>query len=281
MRILFLAMMLGCSAMAAAQAPASASGAHRLFFDWGKPELTRDAQATLDEVAAAYVQTKPGQVLIHGHSDRSGPEAVNLRASRRRAEAVRDYLAAHGVPRAAMAVTAHGESRPIIPTEDGVREAQNRRVEIVFRGSSSASAIGAHSATVIGSDGSRAGAVSLTETAADAWLSIDVSGLPPGTHGIHLHSVGRCNAPDFASAGPHWNPASRQHGLENPQGHHSGDLPNAPVGPDGRFFKVVEIPLGSLDVDGVALVIHAQPDDNRTDPSGNSGARIACAAFTP
>lgn len=101
----------------------------RVFFDWSKPELTRDAQATLDEVVAAYRQ-KPGRVTVAGHADRSGPAAVNLAASRRRAEAVKAWLVARGVPAVAIEVAGHGESRPIVPTEDGVREAQNRRVEI-------------------------------------------------------------------------------------------------------------------------------------------------------
>jgi OOP family OmpA-OmpF porin len=106
---------------------------YRIFFDWGEPELTRDARATLDEVAAAYGRLKPNRIEIAGHTDRSGSRAVNLAASRRRVEAARSYLAAQGVSAGAMAISAHGETRPIIPTEDGVREAQNRRVEITFR----------------------------------------------------------------------------------------------------------------------------------------------------
>jgi OmpA-OmpF porin, OOP family len=103
-----------------------------VFFDWGKPELTRDGEAVLQEAVAAYRQSRPGRVHVAGHTDRSGPAAVNLAASRRRAEAVRDRLIALGIPAAAITVTAFGESRPIVPTEDGVREAQNRRVEIRF-----------------------------------------------------------------------------------------------------------------------------------------------------
>jgi len=256
----------------------------RVFFDWSKPELTRDAQTILDEVAAAYQQARPDRVIIGGHSDRSGPAGANIAASRRRAEAVRDYLVAKGVPGSAITVAAYGESRPIVPTEDGVREMQNRRVEIGFYGmtasASPPSVVGAHSAAMIRADGSRAGAVSLTESGDKAWLAIDASGLPPGIHGMHVHAVGRCDVPDFASAGPHWNPTDRKHGLENPEGHHAGDVQNATINADGRLYKVVEIPRGAMDQDGFALVIHADPDDHRTDPSGNSGARIACAAFT-
>lgn len=278
MRLVTLAIALGVS-VAGTQLTAAASGSFLVFFDWGKPDITRDAEAQLNEVATAYAQMKPSRIIITGHSDRSGPAAVNLRASRRRAEAVRAHLIDRGVPREIMRVEAMGEAQPIVPTEDGVREAQNRRVEIHFDSSLAASAIGARSAVATRADGSRAGAVSLTENSAGAWLSVDLSGLPPGAHGMHLHAIGRCDPPDFTSAGPHWNPASRQHGLENPRGHHSGDLSNATVGADGRLFAVVPIAHGSIDADGVALVIHAAPDDHRTDPSGNSGARIACAAL--
>lgn len=105
----------------------------RIFFDWGKPELTRDARATLDEVATAYQERKPNRIEIAGHADRSGSAAVNRAASRRRAEAARAYLAGKGIPVDAMAISGLGESQTIVPTEDGVREAQNRRVEISFR----------------------------------------------------------------------------------------------------------------------------------------------------
>jgi OOP family OmpA-OmpF porin len=121
------------SLVSSAQLSGSASGTYMVFFDWGKPDLNRDAEATLEEVATVYVQTRPSRVLVIGHSDRSGPGAANLRASRRRAEAVRDHLADRGVPRVVMTVEALGESQPIVATEDGVREGQNRRVEIVFR----------------------------------------------------------------------------------------------------------------------------------------------------
>jgi OOP family OmpA-OmpF porin len=104
----------------------------RIFFDWGKPELTRDAEATLQEVLAAFRQAQPALVQVAGHSDRSGPAGINLAASRRRAEAVKSFLIANGIPAGRIAVSAFGESRPIVPTQDGVREAQNRRVEIRF-----------------------------------------------------------------------------------------------------------------------------------------------------
>jgi outer membrane protein OmpA-like peptidoglycan-associated protein len=114
-------------------APSSAEEQpYRVFFDWGKPELTRDAQTILGDVVKAYQSRQPKLIFIAGFTDRSGPPAVNLAASRKRAEAVKAWLAEHGIPASAMTVSAYGESRPIVPTEDGVREVQNRRVEIAF-----------------------------------------------------------------------------------------------------------------------------------------------------
>ena len=121
------------AAIAALAAPASAQAQpFRLFFDWGKPEITRDGQAILGDVVTAYQAQHPAHVTIAGHTDRSGSAAFNLAASRKRADAVRDYLAAKGIPASVMTVSAYGESQPIVATEDGVREVQNRRVEIRF-----------------------------------------------------------------------------------------------------------------------------------------------------
>lgn len=118
-------------------------------------------------------------------------------------------------------------------------------------------------------------------------VSVTASGLRSGTYGLHVHAVGRCDAPDFTSAGPHWNPTMRQHGSQNPQGPHRGDLPNLIVGANGQGEIAFTIPDarisggvgGMLDADGAAIVVHAGPDDYRTDPSGNSGARIGCGVF--
>jgi superoxide dismutase, Cu-Zn family len=118
-------------------------------------------------------------------------------------------------------------------------------------------------------------------------INVEAEELPPGTYATHVHAVGRCDPPGFESAGPHWNPTERQHGSQNPQGQHLGDLPNLLVGADGQGSFELTIGgarlsgggRGLLDRDGSALVIHAGPDDYRTDPSGNSGARIACGVF--
>ena len=118
-------------------------------------------------------------------------------------------------------------------------------------------------------------------------VRIEAAGLAPGVYGVHVHTVGRCDPPGFDSAGPHWNPTARQHGAQNPQGPHLGDLPNLQAGTDGAGsveFTITGARLtgGSnamLDADGSAILVHAGPDDYRTDPSGNSGARIACGVF--
>jgi Cu-Zn family superoxide dismutase len=120
-------------------------------------------------------------------------------------------------------------------------------------------------------------------------ISVTVKGLSPGEHGIHIHSVGKCEPPDFLSAGPHFNPTNKKHGLNNPEGPHSGDLPNLVVGEDGsavyeQVTDRVTLTAGELslfDEDGSALIIHAGPDDQITDPAGNSGARLLCGVITP
>jgi Cu-Zn family superoxide dismutase len=126
------------------------------------------------------------------------------------------------------------------------------------------------------------GTLSLVNGTGGLVLTGVVRGLPPGVHGIHLHTIGRCE-PAFDAAGGHWNPMRRMHGTQNPQGPHLGDMPNITVGPDSSATVRVTTTGGTLrgtdpllDADGAAVVIHAGADDYRTDPSGNSGARIAC-----
>jgi len=115
-------------------------------------------------------------------------------------------------------------------------------------------------------------------------LTLRASKLPPGTHGFHIHAVGKCEGPDFKTAGGHFNPTGKQHGLENPLGPHAGDMPNLVVAADGTasasvLLKSVTLGGGNASLfheGGTSLVIHAGPDDMKTDPAGNSGARIAC-----
>ncbi len=135
--------------------------------------------------------------------------------------------------------------------------------------------------------GQSVGAARLDELRGGVHIVLEMTGMPPGDHGVHIHAVGKCDPPAFATAGPHFNPGGRQHGTLNPQGAHAGDLPNITVGADGRgrLETVSErISLGGdatslFDADGSALVVHAQPDDFKTDPAGNAGARIACGVI--
>jgi Cu-Zn family superoxide dismutase len=131
-------------------------------------------------------------------------------------------------------------------------------------------------------NGESAGTATASPVDGQTMITLNVEGLPPGPHGVHVHMTGRCDPPTFASAGGHWNPSGAQHGLENPQGQHAGDMPNLTVGADGR--GALEHRLegafdGLLDADGSAFVVHASADDQRTDPSGDSGDRIACGVF--
>ena len=173
-----------------------------------------------------------------------------------------------------------------------------RRVSLLFAVvalSACASAIeptGGAAVPLVNASGQSIGTVRAWQTAGGVSFHVAASGLPHGLHGIHVHSVGRCDPPDFASASGHWNPAGKKHGLSNPAGPHAGDLPNVEVAANGVLGATVTLaganlfaPPGTtgalLDADGAALVIHAQADDNVTDPSGNSGARIACAVIRP
>lgn len=137
------------------------------------------------------------------------------------------------------------------------------------------------------SQGRDVGKVTLEQHDKTVEVDVEVHGLPAGTHGIHFHAVGSCTPPDFASAGGHFNPTNMHHGLANPAGPHAGDLPNLVTGADGKAdieFTNDRIILLSgansvFDADGTAVVIHASADDQRSDPSGNSGARIACGVI--
>ncbi len=132
------------------------------------------------------------------------------------------------------------------------------------------------------------GTANFWEDAGGVRILAQVQGIPPGTHGIHLHAVGKCDPPEFTTAGGHFNPGNRKHGLRSPEGPHAGDLPNLQVAADGKgrmeyVTKLVTLaagPTSLFDADGTAVVVHAGADDEVSDPAGNSGGRIACGVLT-
>lgn len=138
--------------------------------------------------------------------------------------------------------------------------------------------------------GRTVGYATLVETGQGTKVFVEVYDLPPGRHGIHIHGCAQCDPPDFATAGWHFNPFGKKHGLKNPEGAHLGDLPNLEAGPDGKgrleatvpdLELVAFTPTAVIKTIGTALVIHADPDDETTDPTGNSGERIACGVILP
>lgn len=142
------------------------------------------------------------------------------------------------------------------------------------------------SASLALADGTPAGTVELLSNGGNLSLKIAVTGIPEGTHGFHLHTTGECTPPDFTSAGGHLNPAGKEHGHENPAGSHMGDLPNLEVAADGTASTTADLGSGDqsvidslFDADGTAVVVHADADDYRTDPTGNAGSRLACGVL--
>ncbi len=139
-------------------------------------------------------------------------------------------------------------------------------------------------ATLQMADGTEAGTATATAANDGIRISLTAMGLESGERGAHIHMTGTCEGPSFESAGSHWNPTDDQHGLENPEGQHAGDMPNLTIAEDGTGTLEYTLEGGTfdglLDADGSAMVIHAGRDDQRTDPSGDSGSRIACGTFS-
>lgn len=141
-------------------------------------------------------------------------------------------------------------------------------------------------AKLVHADGTPAGTARLVAMPDHVMLHLSLTGIAPGVHGVHLHMVGKCEGPGFTTAGGHLNPAGHQHGMENPAGSHLGDLPNVTADAAGKVesrfgLKLARATLEQalFDPDGTAVVVHAAADDYKTDPSGNSGARIACGVL--
>lgn len=142
----------------------------------------------------------------------------------------------------------------------------------------------AATATLRNGEGKDVGRAELTQTPAGVLIRLSVKGLPAGEHAFHVHAVGKCEPP-FTSAGGHFNPDNRKHGLMAPDGHHAGDMPNLHVPSSGDLeVEVVNAaitlergkPNSVFDSDGSALIIHAGKDDYKSDPTGEAGGRIAC-----
>jgi Cu-Zn family superoxide dismutase len=143
-------------------------------------------------------------------------------------------------------------------------------------------------ASMVDSSGRSIGSASLLPSSRGPLLVLKLQGVPAGTHGLHLHEAARCDPPGFESAGPHLNPTGRKHGVRNPAGPHTGDLPNVRARAGGEVDttlvldgRVLAPNAAGAGTPGRALVLHALADDLMTDPSGNSGVRIACGVLGP
>jgi Cu-Zn family superoxide dismutase len=144
------------------------------------------------------------------------------------------------------------------------------------------------SAVLTDPEGKEVGKATLLTTPSGTLITLELTAATAGAHGFHIHTVGKCEPPKFESAGGHFNPHNAKHGFLNPEGPHAGDIPNIHVPESGKLTVEVLNPLVTLsaegallDEDGAALMLHADPDDYKSDPAGHAGGRIACGVITP
>ncbi|MGP4061430.1 superoxide dismutase family protein [Halobacillus sp. H74] len=142
--------------------------------------------------------------------------------------------------------------------------------------------------SVYNSENDKIGTAVFTEQPEGVQVKLKIEGLEPGMHGVHIHEFPKCEAPDFKSAGNHFNPLAKEHGLMNSKGAHAGDMPNVEADASGMIDTELMLPEAKLKEDqmsllrkeGTSIVIHSGPDDGMSQPSGDSGDRVACGIIT-